>query len=154
MLSNIIIYIDSFSLSFKIDTISIAAAYLQGAATTPRSCPCNGCSNSVLGTRAKSSGLDRWSHCPLSQFLFRILDIYTIPLGASPGEGTGATMSGDEEDQTDGDINGSDESSDGLDDMGFGLPNERERSLMENIRKELKQELKQVCKQNLQPWKR
>ncbi|KAG6514398.1 hypothetical protein ZIOFF_024751 [Zingiber officinale] len=40
--------------------------------------------------------------------------------GASPGEGTGATMSGDEEDQTDGDINGSDESSDGLDDMGLG----------------------------------
>ncbi|XP_042382675.1 homeobox protein knotted-1-like 13 [Zingiber officinale] len=69
--------------------------------------------------------------------------------GASPGEGTGATMSGDEEDQTDGDINGSDESSDGLDDMGFGLPNERERSLMENIRKELKQELKQGYKEKL-----
>ncbi|XP_074579345.1 homeobox protein knotted-1-like 13 [Curcuma longa] len=69
--------------------------------------------------------------------------------GASPGEGTGATMSGDEEEQTDGDINAFDESSDGLDDMGFGLPSERERSLMENVRKELKQELKQGYKEKL-----
>lgn len=88
-------------------------------------------------------------HIALPQFLLSILDVYIIFLGASPGKGTGATMSDDEEDQTDGDINQFDESSEGLDDMGFRLPSDTERSLMESVRKDLKQELKQVCKQNL-----
>lgn len=74
------------------------------------------------------------------------LEYYIIVhLGVSPGEGTGATMSDDEEDQIDQDINVLDEMLDGNDDMGgFGLPTERERSLMERVRQELKHELKQV----------
>lgn len=62
------------------------------------------------------------------------------------GEGTGATMS-DDEDEIPMDFrmdqSGSD---DGHDLMGFGplLPTESERSLMERVRQELKIELKQV----------
>ncbi|KAK2646660.1 hypothetical protein Ddye_021855 [Dipteronia dyeriana] len=64
--------------------------------------------------------------------------------GVSPGEGTGATMSDDDEDQTDSDTNLYDGSLD--DSMGFGplVPTETERSLMERVRLELKHELKQV----------
>ena len=61
------------------------------------------------------------------------------------GEGTGATMSDDEDDlQMDGSLDQS--SADGHDMMGFGplLPTESERSLMERVRQELKIELKQV----------
>lgn len=63
----------------------------------------------------------------------------------SPGEGTGATMSDDEEDQ-DSDTNLYDGSLEGTDSMGFGplVPTETERSLMERVRQELKHELKQV----------
>lgn len=60
------------------------------------------------------------------------------------GEGTGATMSDDEDDMQmeyafDGTTNGHDL-------MGFGplLPTEAERSLMDRVRQELKVELKQV----------
>lgn len=63
--------------------------------------------------------------------------------GVTLGEGTGATMSDDEEDlQMDGPL----DSGDGQDVMGFGplLPTESERSLMERVRQELKIELKQV----------
>ncbi|XP_042438321.1 homeobox protein knotted-1-like 13 isoform X1 [Zingiber officinale] len=69
--------------------------------------------------------------------------------GVSPGEGTGATMSDDEDDQEDGDTNLLDGS---LDEpvytMGFGslVPTETERSLMERVRQELKHELKQGYK--------
>lgn len=64
----------------------------------------------------------------------------------SPGEGTGATMSDDDEDQVDSDANLFDGSLDGHDTMGFGplVPTESERSLMERVRQELKHELKQV----------
>ena len=64
----------------------------------------------------------------------------------SPGEGTGATMSDDEEDQVESDANLYDGSLDGHDSMGFGplVPTESERSLMERVRQELKHELKQV----------
>lgn len=69
--------------------------------------------------------------------------------GVSTGEGTGATMS-DDDDQVDSDINSYDGSLDGPDTMGFGplVPTESERSLMERVRQELKHELKQVyeCK--------
>lgn len=67
--------------------------------------------------------------------------------GVSPGEGTGATMSDDDEDQADSDTNLFDGSLDGPDTMGFGplVPTESERSLMERVRQELKHELKQVC---------
>lgn len=66
--------------------------------------------------------------------------------GASLGEGTGATMSDDDDDQADSDTNLYDGGLDGADYMGFGplVPTETERSLMEHVRKELKHELKQV----------
>lgn len=63
--------------------------------------------------------------------------------GVSPGEGTGATMSEDEDEQVESDAPLFDGSLDGL---GFGplVPTESERSLMERVRQELKHELKQV----------
>lgn len=66
--------------------------------------------------------------------------------GVSPGEGTGATMSEDDEDQVESDTNFFDGSLDGPDSMRFGplVPTESERSLMERVRHELKHELKQV----------
>lgn len=66
--------------------------------------------------------------------------------GVSPGEGTGATMSDDEDEQVDSDANLFEGSLDGHDSMGFGplIPTESERSLMERVRQELKHELKQV----------
>lgn len=71
--------------------------------------------------------------------------------GVSPGEGTGATMSDDEEDQLDGDTTLFDGSLDGHDNMGFGplVPTESERSLMERVRQELKHELKQDYKEKI-----
>ncbi|XP_062159321.1 homeobox protein knotted-1-like 3 isoform X2 [Alnus glutinosa] len=71
--------------------------------------------------------------------------------GVSPGEGTGATMSDNEDDQADSDTNLYDGSLDGLDSMGFGplIPTENERSLMERVRQELKQELKQGYKEKI-----
>ncbi|XWS17848.1 hypothetical protein CRYUN_Cryun33cG0103600 [Craigia yunnanensis] len=68
--------------------------------------------------------------------------------GVSPGEGTGATMSDDDDDQIDSDANLFDGSLDGPDSMGFGplVPTESERSLMERVRQELKHELKQGYK--------
>ncbi|GJN12773.1 hypothetical protein PR202_ga31082 [Eleusine coracana subsp. coracana] len=68
---------------------------------------------------------------------------------ASPGEGTGATMSDGEDDQADSEANMYDPSLDGPDSMGFGLPTESERSLMERVRQELKHELKQGYKEKL-----
>ncbi|KAK4422135.1 Homeobox protein knotted-1-like 3 [Sesamum alatum] len=65
--------------------------------------------------------------------------------GVSPGEGTGATMSDDDDDgQVDSDTNLFDGSLDGPGSMGFGplIPTESERSLMERVRQELKHELK------------
>ena len=65
--------------------------------------------------------------------------------GVSLGEGTGATMSDDEDDlQMDFSLDQS--GADGHDMMGFGplLPTESERSLMDRVRQELKIELKQV----------
>lgn len=64
--------------------------------------------------------------------------------GVSPGEGTGATMSDEEEEQEDIETNLYDGGFEGHDGMGFGLPTESERSLMERVRQELKHELKQV----------
>ncbi|PWA54818.1 TALE protein [Artemisia annua] len=71
--------------------------------------------------------------------------------GVSPGEGTGATMSDDEEDQVESDANLYDGSLDGHDSMGFGplVPTESERSLMERVRQELKHELKQGYKEKI-----
>ncbi|KAK1292397.1 hypothetical protein QJS10_CPB17g02141 [Acorus calamus] len=71
--------------------------------------------------------------------------------GVSPGEGTGATMSDDDDDQADSDTNMFDGSSDGMDSMGFGplIPTESERSLMERVRLELKHELKQGYKEKI-----
>lgn len=68
--------------------------------------------------------------------------------GVSPGEGTSATMSDDDEDHTDSDTNLYDGSLDAFDNMGFGplVPTETERSLMERVRQELKHELKQDYK--------
>lgn len=74
------------------------------------------------------------------------LNHYGHETGVSPGEGTGATMSDDDdEEQADSDTNMFDGSLDGSD-MGFGplIPTETERSLMERVRQELKHELKQV----------
>ncbi|XP_024023598.1 homeobox protein knotted-1-like 3 isoform X2 [Morus notabilis] len=72
--------------------------------------------------------------------------------GVSPGEGTGATMSDDEDDQVDSDASLFDGSLDGPHDtMGFGplIPTESERSLMERVRQELKHELKQGYKEKI-----
>ncbi|KAJ1407776.1 hypothetical protein SESBI_24059 [Sesbania bispinosa] len=71
--------------------------------------------------------------------------------GVSPGEGTGATMSDDEDDQVDSDANLFDGSLDGSDNMGFGplIPTENERSLMERVRQELKHELKHGYKEKI-----
>lgn len=74
--------------------------------------------------------------------------------GVAPGEGTGATMSDDDEDQADSEMNLFDESLDGPDSMGFGplVPTESERSLMERVKQELKHELKQVKDHGPQQW--
>ncbi|XWS70467.1 hypothetical protein CRYUN_Cryun03dG0050900 [Craigia yunnanensis] len=71
--------------------------------------------------------------------------------GVSPGEGTGATMSDDDDDQVDSDANLFDGSFEGPDSMGFGslIPTESERSLMERVRQELKHELKQGYKEKI-----
>jgi hypothetical protein len=73
--------------------------------------------------------------------------------GVSSGEGTGATMSDDEEEQAEsnaklyegGGFDG------GVDTLGFGplVPTETERSLMERVRLELKHELKQGYKSKI-----
>ncbi|XP_057462165.1 homeobox protein HD1-like [Actinidia eriantha] len=64
--------------------------------------------------------------------------------GVSLGEGTGATMS-DDEDELQMDFSFDQTGPEGHDLMGFGplLPTESERSLMERVRQELKIELKQ-----------
>ncbi|CAH9117217.1 unnamed protein product [Cuscuta europaea] len=64
--------------------------------------------------------------------------------GVSLGEGTGATMS-DDEDELQMDFSFDQTGNEGNDLMGFGplLPTESERSLMERVRQELKIELKQ-----------
>ncbi|KAL6496619.1 Homeobox protein knotted-1-like let12 [Orobanche gracilis] len=71
--------------------------------------------------------------------------------GIAPGDGTGATMSDDDEDQADSEAILFDESLDGPDTMGFGplVPSETERSLMERVRQELKHELKQGYKEKI-----
>ncbi|KAK8626082.1 hypothetical protein V6N13_133734 [Hibiscus sabdariffa] len=71
--------------------------------------------------------------------------------GVSLGEGTGATMS-DDEDELQMDFSLDQSSSDGHDLMGFGplLPTESERSLMERVRQELKIELKQGFKSRIE----
>ena len=69
--------------------------------------------------------------------------ISILPIGASPGEGTGATMSNDEDNPVDSESNMFD-GNDVSDGMGFGMLTEGERSLVERVRQELKHELKQV----------
>ncbi|XVE53567.1 hypothetical protein DITRI_Ditri03aG0013200 [Diplodiscus trichospermus] len=71
--------------------------------------------------------------------------------GVSPGEGTGATMSDDDDDQVDSDANLFDGSLEGPDSMGFGplIPTDSERSLMERVRQELKHELKHGYKEKI-----
>lgn len=72
--------------------------------------------------------------------------------GVASGEGTGATMSDDDEDQVESETycnyNGI---LDGPDSNGFGplVPTENERFLMERVRQELKQEFKQGYKEKL-----
>ena len=64
----------------------------------------------------------------------------------SLGEGTGATMFDDDDEQANSETNLYDGSLDGTDNMGFGplIPIENERSLMERVRQELKHDVKQV----------
>ncbi|PKA62453.1 Homeobox protein knotted-1-like 3 [Apostasia shenzhenica] len=71
--------------------------------------------------------------------------------GVSPGEGTGATMSDDDDEQADSETNFYDGSLDCPDTMGFGplVPTESERSLMERVRQELKHELKHGYKEKI-----
>ncbi|CAN8326887.1 unnamed protein product [Cochlearia groenlandica] len=74
--------------------------------------------------------------------------------GVSPSESNGKTMSDDEDDnnQVESEVNMFDGSLDGSDCMmGFGplVPTERERSLMERVKKELKHELKQGFKEKI-----
>lgn len=72
--------------------------------------------------------------------------MHVVCAGVSPGEGTGATMSDDEDDQAESNANLYEGSLDGGETLGFGplVPTESERSLMERVRHELKHELKQV----------
>ncbi|KAI5403796.1 hypothetical protein KIW84_051088 [Lathyrus oleraceus] len=82
------------------------------------------------------------------------LTVFTTCLtGVSPGEGTGATMSEDEDEQVDSDTNLFDGNLDGSDNNmgGFGplVLTENERSLMERVRHELKHELKQDYKEKI-----
>jgi len=74
-----------------------------------------------------------------------------IYVGATLEEGTGATMSEDEDEppMLEGAL---DMGSDGHDMMGFGplLPTDSERSLMERVRQELKIELKQGFKSRIE----
>ncbi|GAV79647.1 ELK domain-containing protein/KNOX1 domain-containing protein/KNOX2 domain-containing protein/Homeobox_KN domain-containing protein [Cephalotus follicularis] len=71
--------------------------------------------------------------------------------GLTLSEGTGATMS-DDEDELQMDISLDQSGSDGHDLMGFGplLPTESERTLMERVRQELKIELKQGFKSRIE----
>ncbi|KAH7839220.1 hypothetical protein Vadar_001396 [Vaccinium darrowii] len=71
--------------------------------------------------------------------------------GVSAGEGTGATMSDDDDDQVESDTNLFDGSLEGPDTMGFGplVLTESEKSLMERVRQELKHELKQGYKEKI-----
>ncbi|KAL2516810.1 Homeobox protein knotted-1-like 7 [Abeliophyllum distichum] len=71
--------------------------------------------------------------------------------GAILGEGTGATMS-DDEDELQMDFSLDQSGTDGHDLMGFGplIPTESERSLMERVRQELKIELKQGFKSKIE----
>ncbi|KAF8389173.1 hypothetical protein HHK36_025866 [Tetracentron sinense] len=83
--------------------------------------------------------------------LLSIIASHAAPTGVSPGEGMGATMSDDDDDQVDSDTNLCDESLEGPDTMGFGpiMPTESERSLMERVRQELKHELKRGYKEKI-----
>ncbi|KAG7031775.1 hypothetical protein SDJN02_05816, partial [Cucurbita argyrosperma subsp. argyrosperma] len=85
----------------------------------------------------------------LDQFMQSCI-VFTT-LGVSPGEGTGATMSDDDDDQVDSDANLFEASLDCPDTMGFGplIPTETERSLMERVRQELKHELKAGYKEKI-----
>ncbi|KAL8054517.1 hypothetical protein ABFX02_05G141700 [Erythranthe guttata] len=73
--------------------------------------------------------------------------------GVSPGEGTGATMSDEEDDdeQVDSDGHLFDMGGGGHDSMGFGplILTDSEKSLMERVRQELKHELKNGYKEKL-----
>ncbi|CAH8360715.1 unnamed protein product [Eruca vesicaria subsp. sativa] len=74
--------------------------------------------------------------------------------GVSPSESNGKTMSDDEDDdnQVESEVDMFDETLDGSDCMmGFGplVPTERERSLLERVKKELKHELKQGFKEKI-----
>lgn len=71
--------------------------------------------------------------------------------GVALGEGTGGTMS-DDEDELQMDFSLDQSGMDGHDLMGFGplLPTESERSLMERVRQELKIELKQGFKSRIE----
>jgi hypothetical protein len=76
-----------------------------------------------------------------------------IYVGVTLEEGTGATMSEEDEDEAPMlEVGLVDMGSDGHDMMGFGplLPTDSERSLMERVRQELKIELKQVKKKILE----
>ncbi|XP_019445100.1 PREDICTED: homeobox protein HD1-like [Lupinus angustifolius] len=66
--------------------------------------------------------------------------------GVSLGEGSGAAMSDDDEDELVMDLS----LDDSHDIMGFGLPTESERSLMERVRQELKIDLKQGFKSKIE----
>ncbi|CAA7409432.1 unnamed protein product [Spirodela intermedia] len=71
--------------------------------------------------------------------------------GVSASEGTGATMSDEDDDQADSEANLYEGNFDGPDNMGFGplVPTESERTLMERVRQELKHELKQGYKEKI-----
>ncbi|KAE9606925.1 hypothetical protein Lal_00025822 [Lupinus albus] len=69
--------------------------------------------------------------------------------GVGLGEGSGATMS-DDEDEMQMDFCLDQSTAEGHDMMGFGLPTESERSLMERVRQELKIELKQGFKSRIE----
>ncbi|XAR69414.1 hypothetical protein NMG60_11000980 [Bertholletia excelsa] len=72
--------------------------------------------------------------------------------GVPPGEGTGATMSDDDDDMQEGsETNIFDGNLDGPESMSFGplIPTESEKTLMESVRQELKHELKQGYKEKI-----
>ena len=148
--------------------ICFSAVFIQRAAAAARTSSCPGRGEGLLGARTISTE----SHGSLSLSLSHSLISLSLRLlpsfitssssksssyrylsptwqsGVSPSEGTGATMSDDEDDQVDSEVNVYDGNFDGPDNMGFGplVPTESERTLMERVRQELKHELKQVTK--------
>uniref|UniRef100_M8BLF9 Homeobox protein knotted-1-like 11 n=1 Tax=Aegilops tauschii TaxID=37682 RepID=M8BLF9_AEGTA len=134
---------------FAPDTLCAAALFLQGTAPAACARPRHGSGDGLLGARADFAESYSYKNRRL-KLLNLALKLYLLrfQFGASPGEGTGATMSDDEDNPVDSESNMFD-GNDVSDGMGFGMLTEGERSLVERVRQELKHELKQGYREKL-----